>query len=170
MDSTFDVPDPTDWLYTPVSRLGAVESALRCQVCKDFFNTPMITSCSHTFCSLCIRRCLTEDGVCPICRASDQMVKLRQNWTVQELVEAFQQARPSVLAVGNAFKDGGPYSESRGKKRKSQDTDGEDHHVEIGRRARRRATRVRDNLKSRPANDADGDYEPGELVRIPFPK
>ena len=100
MDSSFDVPDPSDWLGTPVSRLAPVETALRCQVCKDFFTTPVITSCSHTFCSLCIRRCLTNDGKCPTCRAIDQELRLRPNWIVQELVDAFQTARPEILRLG----------------------------------------------------------------------
>ncbi|RAL14848.1 E3 ubiquitin-protein ligase RAD18 [Aspergillus homomorphus CBS 101889] len=99
MDQTFDLPDSTDWLATPLSGLAPLESALRCQVCKDFFNNPVITSCSHTFCSLCIRRCLSAEGKCPACRASDQELKLRPNWAVQELVETFQSARPSVLQL-----------------------------------------------------------------------
>ncbi|OJJ97192.1 hypothetical protein ASPACDRAFT_124031 [Aspergillus aculeatus ATCC 16872] len=96
---TFDLPDSTDWLATPLSLLAPLESALRCQVCKDFFQNPVITSCSHTFCSLCIRRCLSTEGKCPACRSSDQELKLRQNWAVQELVETFQNARPSVLQL-----------------------------------------------------------------------
>ncbi|OJJ51251.1 hypothetical protein ASPZODRAFT_87395 [Penicilliopsis zonata CBS 506.65] len=97
MDPSFDLPDSTDWLNTPLSLLAPLESSLRCQVCKDFFNNPVITSCSHTFCSLCIRRCLSKEGKCPACRTSDQELKLRRNWAVQEFVEAFTNARPGVL-------------------------------------------------------------------------
>ncbi|CAG7937041.1 unnamed protein product [Penicillium nalgiovense] len=97
MDQSFDLPDSTDWLETPLSLLAPFESSLRCQVCKDFFDNPVITSCSHTFCSLCIRRCLSTEGKCPACRSSDQELKLRRNWAVQELVDAFKLARPSVL-------------------------------------------------------------------------
>ncbi|PWY87063.1 DNA repair protein rad18 [Aspergillus sclerotioniger CBS 115572] len=99
MEQTFDLPDSTDWLDTPLSLVAPLESSLRCQVCKDFFDNPVITSCSHTFCSLCIRRCLSTEGKCPACRSSDQELKLRRNWAVQELVEAFQNARPSVLGL-----------------------------------------------------------------------
>lgn len=94
-----DVPDSTDWLPTPLSAFAAVEAALRCQVCKDFYKTPMITSCSHTFCSLCIRRALSNDGKCPLCRASEQELKLRSNWSMEEAVEAFSRARLDALAV-----------------------------------------------------------------------
>lgn len=100
MDRSYEITDSSDWLKTPVAPLGPVEAALRCQVCKDFYNTPMITSCSHTFCSLCIRRCLTSDGKCPSCRASDQELRLRRNWVVEELVDAFKTARPSILRLG----------------------------------------------------------------------
>lgn len=99
MDRSFDLPDSTDWLNSSLPALAPLESALRCQICKDFFNNPVITSCSHTFCSLCIRRCLSAEGKCPACRSSDQEVKLRRNWAVQEIVESFQNARPSVLAL-----------------------------------------------------------------------
>lgn len=99
MERSFDLPDSTDWLDTPLSLLAPLESSLRCQVCKDFFDTPVITSCSHTFCSLCIRRCLSTEGKCPTCRSGDQELKLRRNWLVQEILEAFKNARESALTL-----------------------------------------------------------------------
>ncbi|GLI74140.1 E3 ubiquitin-protein ligase rad18 [Penicillium ochrochloron] len=99
MEQSFDLPDSTDWLGTPLSLLAPLESSLRCQVCKDFFDTPVITSCSHTFCSLCIRRCLSTEGKCPTCRSGDQELKLRRNWLVQEILEAFKNARESALTL-----------------------------------------------------------------------
>ncbi|KAI2773952.1 DNA repair protein rad18 [Daldinia loculata] len=92
-----DVSDSTDWLSTPLSGLAAVEAALRCQVCKDFYKTPMLTSCNHTFCSICIRRALSNDGKCPLCRTSEQEMKLRSNWSMEEVVFAFTKTRPDVL-------------------------------------------------------------------------
>ena len=92
-----DVSDPTEWLNTPLSSLAQVDAAVRCQVCKDLYTTPMITSCSHSFCSICIRRCLAADGKCPTCRASEQEVKLRQNWALDEVVAAFRLARDTIL-------------------------------------------------------------------------
>ncbi|KAI0022500.1 DNA repair protein rad18 [Xylariomycetidae sp. FL0641] len=97
LDSFDDVADSTDWLSTPLSGLASVEAALRCEVCKDLYRTPMLTSCNHTFCSVCIRRALSSDGKCPLCRASEQEVKLRSNWSMEEVVAAFTQARPTVL-------------------------------------------------------------------------
>lgn len=92
-----EVSDSTDWLATPLPGLANVESALRCQVCKDFYKTPMVTSCNHTFCSLCIRRALSSDGKCPLCRANEQEIRLRSNWSMEEVVGAFAQTRPSIL-------------------------------------------------------------------------
>ncbi|KAI0967229.1 DNA repair protein rad18 [Xylaria arbuscula] len=96
-DDFDSVADSTDWLSTPLSGLSAVEAALRCQICKDFYKTPMLTSCNHTFCSLCIRRALSTAGKCPLCRASEQEMKLRSNWSMEEVVAAFTQTRSAVL-------------------------------------------------------------------------
>ncbi|KAI0188294.1 hypothetical protein EV127DRAFT_434430 [Xylaria flabelliformis] len=96
-DGFDSVADSTDWLTTPLSGLSAVEAALRCQICKDFYRTPMLTSCNHTFCSLCIRRALSADGKCPLCRAGEQEMKLRSNWSMEEVVAAFTQTRSAVL-------------------------------------------------------------------------
>lgn len=164
MDSSLDVSDPSDWLQTPLSQLGPVEQALRCQVCKDFFDTPMITSCSHTFCSLCIRRCLTTDGRCPACRTQDQAIKLRANSTVQELVDAFKSARSVVLQFCQNCE---PAKESGGqtKKRKIYDTDrdgdggengGEDEEY-MDDSLRRRKTMSRKGRRSR-SDRADNEH------------
>ncbi|KAF3400424.1 Postreplication repair E3 ubiquitin-protein ligase rad18 [Talaromyces pinophilus] len=99
MDRPFDIPDSTDWLNSSLPVVAPLESALRCQICKDFFNNPVITSCSHTFCSICIRRCLSSEGKCPACRSSDQLLKLRRNWAVQEILESFQNARSNILSL-----------------------------------------------------------------------
>lgn len=98
-DDGYDVSDPTDWNGTPLSSLMEVEQSLRCHVCKDFFNSPMITSCAHTFCSLCIRRALNTDGKCPLCRTMDQESKLRGNYAIREACDAFVKARPAMLEL-----------------------------------------------------------------------
>lgn len=99
MDESYNVPDSTDWLNTPLAGLMPVEQAFRCHVCKDFYNSPMLTSCNHTFCSICIRRCLSVDGKCPLCRANDQESKLRGNWALREAVDAFVKTRPAILEI-----------------------------------------------------------------------
>ena len=92
-----DVSDPTDWLSTRLASFAVLESSLRCQVCKEIFKTPMITSCSHTFCSLCIRRALSKEGKCPLCRTDEQEFKLRLNKSLEEVADAFMGARQTAL-------------------------------------------------------------------------
>lgn len=96
-DNAYDVSDPTDWQGTPLASLTQVERALRCHVCKDFFHSPMTTSCTHTFCSLCIRRALNTDAKCPLCRTTDQESRLRGNHAIREAVEAFTASRDTTL-------------------------------------------------------------------------
>ena len=169
MDNSFDISDPSDWLHTPLSQLGPVEQALRCQVCKDFFDTPMITSCSHTFCSLCIRRCLTTDGRCPACRTQDQAIKLRANSTVQELVDAFKGARSVVLQLGQNSKVAEEIS-GQTKKRKVDDTDMEEG-VEkdeeyLDDSLQRRKNRLRNRRRSISHGEYnDHDFQPGRSAR-----
>lgn len=103
MDASKEIEDPSDWLHTSLATFLPLDNALRCQVCKDFYNTPMITSCSHTFCSKCIRTCLSSDGKCPTCRAADQASKLRNNLAIEEAVGAFVIARPAAFKI--ALKD-----------------------------------------------------------------
>jgi DNA repair protein Rad18 len=90
------VTDPTDWKFTELPFIASVDAALRCEVCKDFYTAPVITNCCHTFCSLCIRRALNTDGICPICRTSEQEYRLRKNTTVQDLLDAFVVCRPQL--------------------------------------------------------------------------
>ncbi|KAJ6259253.1 hypothetical protein Dda_6152 [Drechslerella dactyloides] len=92
-----DIPDPTDWLKTSIPALQALETSLRCSVCKEYFNAPMITSCGHTFCSLCIRRHLSSVQKCPTCRGSDEESKLRKNTLIEELLLSFVAIRDDML-------------------------------------------------------------------------
>ncbi|KAF2861834.1 DNA repair protein rad18, partial [Piedraia hortae CBS 480.64] len=93
------LPDATDWVSTPLRAVAEIEASLHCQICKEFFATPMTTSCAHTFCSKCIRTSLSADGKCPTCRAQDQASKLRHNWALEDVVDKFLNARPAMLAV-----------------------------------------------------------------------
>lgn len=125
MPDHHEVTDSSDWLSTPLAPLAQLESSLRCQVCKDFFTTPMITSCSHTFCSLCIRRYLSQEGKCPACRESDQEIKLRRNWVVEELVTNFAKERSGLLhlahQVGQARQEAAVDSDRPTKRRRIAD-------------------------------------------------
>ena len=169
MDTSHSVPDPSDWLGTSIPKLASVEAALRCQVCKDFYDTPMITSCSHTFCARCIRRCLTNDGQCPACRTPDQQQRLRNNWALQELVEAFQNLRPSLLQLGQDTKKAGTSHSKR--KQETLDLDEDDqsavesHHRPNTRSQRRKVSSSHHQSHDEIAGEGDPTFQ-GEIYQF----
>jgi E3 ubiquitin-protein ligase RAD18 len=120
----------------------------------------MITSCAHTFCSLCIRRCLNNDGRCPACRAQEQELKLRFNGAMEDLVEAFKKARPEVWEFAN--KPVEVVTRAASPKR-SRDVD--DREDESPRKLRRTRSSGRAKPKERvvvmDSADDDDDYVPG---------
>lgn len=138
MDSSFELPDSTDWHATSLPLFEPLEAALRCEVCKEFYDNPVITSCSHTFCSICIRRCISTDGKCPTCRAACQSDKLLPNYAMREIVSKFQDARPKALELARQDKEVSDAS-SESKKRKLGDTDIEE---EPARQTRSRQART----------------------------
>ncbi|KAF2265797.1 DNA repair protein rad18, partial [Lojkania enalia] len=160
MDPSFDLPDPTDWLPTRLPSFEPLEASLRCEVCKEFYNDPVITSCAHTFCSLCIRRCLTADSKCPTCRAPNSSDKLMVNLVVREIVKKFQEARPKALELARRKDGDKPRKEAGARKRKLDDTDIEEG--ESVRQSRARLTRSRkgvDGWQSTPIEIVDTDDE-----------
>ncbi len=162
-EEAFDLSDSTDWLKTPLPLLSSVDSALRCQVCKDFYTTPMITSCAHTFCSLCIRRCLNNDGRCPACRAQDQELKLRFNAAMEDLVEAFKKARPELWEFANKPVE---ILQAPSPKRRRLSSEGED---ESPRKLRRTRSSGRNKPKEQMVVDSaedDEDYVPGKRKSV----
>lgn len=159
-----DVADSTDWLSTPLSRLCAVESALRCEVCKDFYKTPMITSCAHTFCSICIRRALANDSKCPLCRATDQELKLRSNWSMEQTVAAFSDAREEALK----FARSASLEKKQSPKRKADNDDAEGSQPEPHSKRLRSSARLSSRAEVTPPapsidvveDSEDEDFEP----------
>jgi hypothetical protein len=165
-DEAFEVSDSTDWLQTPLRSLAPVDSALRCQVCKDFYNTPMITSCSHTFCSICIRRCLSNDGRCPACRTQDQELKLRFNGAMEELVEAFKAARPEVLE--HARKPSVVVADVP-KRRREADVEEVESPPKKRTRSSARTTQSSQRVVVLDSDGEDEDYVPGEIFDELYP-
>ncbi|RMY45491.1 hypothetical protein D0863_16033 [Hortaea werneckii] len=170
MDPAYHVPDSTDWLNTPLKDFADLENALHCQICKEFYDTPMITSCSHTFCSKCIRTSLSTDGKCPACRTADQASKLRNNWALQEVVATFQKARPAAIEVARQDHDAQQNRNSRTKRKRTvpDEEDGGSEHAGEGRQTRSKSRKV---ATSQPATLApieiqdtdpedDGDFQP----------
>lgn len=175
MDASYELPDSTDWLATSLPAFESVEAALRCEVCKEFLCNPVITSCSHTFCSICIRRCIAADGKCPSCKTGCSSDKLTPNIAVREVVMRFQEARPKAIALARADKEDKAEIAS-GKKRKLDETDIEDE--ENVRHTRSRQVRGKshrneadDDMPVEIADseaDSDQDFVPQGMAKCPI--
>lgn len=157
------LPDSTDWLQTSLPLFAPLESSLRCEVCKEFYSNPVITTCSHTFCSLCVRRAISADGKCPACKAACQADKLLPNFAVREVVARWAEAREGALelargAVGKAEEDEEAEIGKRGaKKRKAADLEVDGESGEEG--ARRTRSRVTRSSSQRGKGVVDEPFE-----------
>ncbi|KAJ1732509.1 E3 ubiquitin-protein ligase rad18 [Coemansia biformis] len=100
LDGALD--DPSDW---PAEHTGLrdLDQLLRCPICKEYFTTAMAAaSCGHTFCSLCVRRCLTQETKCPSCRAPLTESDLHPSRLIDSLLRAFVGGRQRLLAALSA--------------------------------------------------------------------
>jgi hypothetical protein len=53
--------------------LTNIKSVLECPCCSEIMQSPlMFTTCSHAFCSVCIRRWLLSKRACPVCNAEQE--------------------------------------------------------------------------------------------------
>lgn len=70
------------------------EEELRCPVCHEVFKDPVILSCSHSFCKLCLKRWWNEKRLkqCPVCRRPPRGEPLC-NLALKNLCESFVKDR-----------------------------------------------------------------------------
>ncbi|KYN05661.1 E3 ubiquitin-protein ligase RAD18, partial [Cyphomyrmex costatus] len=66
--------------------LQRIDALLQCGICYDYMDTSVITSCSHSYCSLCIRKYLHHKTQCPICFEEIFEKDLRKNKLVDEII------------------------------------------------------------------------------------
>ncbi|RHZ76672.1 hypothetical protein Glove_194g18 [Diversispora epigaea] len=92
--TSYDISDPSDF---PQTGLQSLDLLSRCPICKEFFNTPMISECGHAYCSLCIRRSLATDQVCPICRVNLSESQLFKSTMIEDLVQSWTNMRQTLL-------------------------------------------------------------------------
>ncbi|KAF8274245.1 hypothetical protein EI94DRAFT_845129 [Lactarius quietus] len=93
-----DIQDPTD--FPPSSTapgLRALDNALRCKICQELYEAPVVLTCGHCFCSLCARNQLSEKPACPTCWKEAAISSFRVNPAMEEAVTAWKDARPFVL-------------------------------------------------------------------------
>ena len=173
MNAQDQVSDSSDWLDTPVASLGPLETSLRCQICKDFYDAPVITACSHTFCSACIRRSLSAvnaEKKCPLCWAPFEERQLRKNAIVEDLVRIFTTARPDILDLGRKVARSNNGTEAKvGRKRKITEVE-EDAGTPSSRKTRsqsRRSNITQPSTSPQPEElleddeNQDTSFEPG---------
>ncbi|KAI6009383.1 hypothetical protein F5J12DRAFT_823205 [Pisolithus orientalis] len=91
-----DISDPTDF---PTNELRQLDASLRCTICGEFYDAPVILACGHCFCSLCIREHTVRETQCPNCRKSTAEAHFRLNPALEEAVEAWKRSRPIVLRL-----------------------------------------------------------------------
>lgn len=94
--SKIEVSDPTDWDSTELPAISSLDSMLRCHICKDYLKAPVLTSCGHMFCSMCIRKALDVNSRCPLCQEEIFEGSLRKVLLLDGIIHWFKKQR-SIL-------------------------------------------------------------------------
>ncbi|NXX35572.1 RAD18 ligase, partial [Nicator chloris] len=77
-----------------------VDDLLRCGICFDYFSIAVIIpQCSHSYCSLCIRKFLSYKTQCPTCCVAVSESDLKNNRILDDLVKSFNSARQQLLQL-----------------------------------------------------------------------
>ncbi|NXR69443.1 RAD18 ligase, partial [Rhadina sibilatrix] len=77
-----------------------VDNLLRCGICFDYFSIAVIIpQCSHSYCSLCIRKFLSYKTQCPMCCVAVSESDLKNNRILDDLVKSFNSARQQLLQL-----------------------------------------------------------------------
>ncbi|KAF9821589.1 hypothetical protein IEO21_00435 [Rhodonia placenta] len=98
------VQDPHDFPPPDVAPgLRQLDEALRCEICGDLYDAPMLLNLS--FIDQCLRGTLTEHQQCPKCRQSATEVHMRKNIAVENAVKAWSAARALVLQLSKEEQD-----------------------------------------------------------------
>ena len=91
-----DDDEPDAW---PEPEQRKLDASMRCSICQELFCMPVsFSTCTHTYCSLCIRRTLKEFKVeCPTCRSPAKEEDLKPNHALEAVVGAYKAARVTLL-------------------------------------------------------------------------
>ncbi|NXY64746.1 RAD18 ligase, partial [Callaeas wilsoni] len=77
-----------------------LDDLLRCGICFDYFSIAVIIpQCSHSYCSLCIRKFLSYKTQCPTCCVAVSESDLKNNRILDDLVKSFNSARQQLLQL-----------------------------------------------------------------------
>ncbi|XP_038552911.1 tripartite motif-containing protein 35-like [Micropterus salmoides] len=71
------------------------EEDLCCPVCQEVFRDPVVLSCSHSFCKVCLKRWWRQKQApeCPVCNRRSSRSEPPRNLVLKNLCEAFLQER-----------------------------------------------------------------------------
>ncbi|XP_042366249.1 nuclear factor 7, ovary-like [Plectropomus leopardus] len=77
------------------------EEDLSCPVCRDIFKDPVVLSCSHSFCRVCLRDWWTERQLleCPVCKRRSSRSEPPCNLALKKLCETFLKKRDQRLSA-----------------------------------------------------------------------
>ncbi|XP_062274284.1 nuclear factor 7, brain-like [Scomber scombrus] len=72
-------------------KIGLVESFLSCHVCSETFRDPVSLSCSHKFCSSCLKKFWEQakNKNCPICKRKSSKDYPNVDFSLKELADSF---------------------------------------------------------------------------------
>ncbi|NXH91493.1 RAD18 ligase, partial [Edolisoma coerulescens] len=77
-----------------------VDDLLRCGICFDYFSIAVIIpQCSHSYCSLCIRKFLSYKTQCPTRCVAVSESDLKNNRILDDLVKSFNSARQQLFQL-----------------------------------------------------------------------
>ncbi|XP_034256901.1 E3 ubiquitin-protein ligase RAD18-like isoform X1 [Thrips palmi] len=76
-----------------IPQFKELDDVLNCGICHEILTTPVITACSHTYCSICIRRWLSGKQECPSCATAIYESTLRKNTIVGNILDAVKNVK-----------------------------------------------------------------------------
>ncbi|XP_073331537.1 E3 ubiquitin-protein ligase TRIM39-like [Pagrus major] len=87
------------------ARLSRSELNYSCPICQDIFKDPVLLSCSHSFCKVCLGNWWAEKLIreCPVCKRRSSKSDPPRNLALKDLCEAFVQDLSLASARCEAF-------------------------------------------------------------------
>ncbi|WOO78901.1 Postreplication repair E3 ubiquitin-protein ligase rad18 [Vanrija pseudolonga] len=96
--------DPLPPFPASYPQLSRVDRAVSCAICKELYKGPVSIACGHSFCSACIRSFLDTQKKCPTCHEPAKEGSIRRNRALEEMTDAWEGARPSLLELAQPKK------------------------------------------------------------------
>ncbi|XP_030648148.1 uncharacterized protein LOC115828326 [Chanos chanos] len=89
--------------YKMATKLSLLEEDVSCPVCCDIFKDPVLLSCSHSFCKVCLQKFWNskESKECPVCRRRSSRDDPPRNLVLKNLCESFLQERSQRTSAGS---------------------------------------------------------------------